>query len=132
MHCCLPIFTFPPSSPPPPPLFAPLISSSLSPFSLHSLGMLHGSSSLVLQLVKGEEVVLTFSCSSTLERDDWMESFRVLKQLALPCNLEHHSPTQPGQGKVISTKTAIGATYHYRERHLPLKKNVIIFNCNCV
>lgn len=54
-----------------------------------------------LQLLKGEEVLLTFSCPA-MEREEWLESFRVLKQLALPCSsVGQNSPTQPGQGKAV-------------------------------
>ena len=37
------------------------------------------------QLVMGEEAVLTFSCTSVVEREEWTEAFRVLNQLAQPC-----------------------------------------------
>ena len=39
-----------------------------------------------LQLVKGDEVILTFACSSIMEREEWLESFRILNQLAVPCD----------------------------------------------
>lgn len=39
-----------------------------------------------MQLIKGDEVILTFACGSVMEREEWVESFRILNQLALPCD----------------------------------------------
>ena len=56
---------------------------------------------LPLQLIKGDEVILTFACSSVHERDEWTDSFRVLNQLALPCDAGQQT-NKPLSGKVIS------------------------------
>lgn len=51
------------------------------------------------QLIKGDEVILTFACGSMMERDEWTESFRILNQLALSC--ETGQPlSKPITGKV--------------------------------
>ena len=54
----------------------------------------------LLQLIKGDEVILTFACPSIMEREEWTESFRVLNQLALPCDTEQQL-SKPLTGKYI-------------------------------
>ena len=44
------------------------------------------------QLVMGEDAVLTFSCTSVVEREEWTEAFRVLNQLAQPCGTPQQVP----------------------------------------
>jgi len=51
--------------------------SPISP-SLHTCTHTH------MQLVMGEEAVLTFSCTTVMEREEWTEAFRILNQLAQP------------------------------------------------
>ena len=34
------------------------------------------------QLVMGDEAVLTFGCSTFIEREEWTEAFRILNQMA--------------------------------------------------
>lgn len=50
------------------------------------------------QLLKGEDVVLTFSCSTLVERDEWTESLRILNQLAL-CRADHRLSQLPHSGE---------------------------------
>ena len=40
----------------------------------------------------GEDAVLTFSCTSVVEREEWTEAFRVLNQLAQPCGTPQQVP----------------------------------------
>ena len=49
---------------------------------LASLSLSLPSSSLSPQLVMGDEAVLTFGCSTFIEREEWTEAFRILNQLA--------------------------------------------------
>ena len=61
----------------------------------HSLSL---SLSLSLpQLLVGDEVVLTFGCSSVSEREEWMKAFDVFRQIALP------APEHPALHTVTST-----------------------------
>ena len=44
-------------------------------------------------------MILTFACSSVMEREEWTESFRILNQLALPCETAQGSKPQSGTGE---------------------------------
>lgn len=51
----------------------------------------------LLQLLVGDEVVLTFACSSAAERDEWTSAFDIFRQMALP------APEHPALQTVVST-----------------------------
>ena len=59
---------------------------------LHTHMHTHTPHTCTPQLVMGEDAVLTFSCTSVVEREEWTEAFRVLNQLAQPCGTPQQVP----------------------------------------
>ncbi len=52
------------------------------------------------QLFLGEDPLITFSCATMVEREEWTEAFRVLKLLALP-SVETVSSSSPHTGEYV-------------------------------
>lgn len=60
---------------------------------------LHTCTHTHVQLVMGEEAVLTFSCTTVMEREEWTEAFRILNQLAQPYgSSKQATPPITGEG----------------------------------
>ena len=99
----------------------------------HTHTLTHTHTHTHTQLIMGDEAIVTFSCSSVVEREEWTEAFRVLNQLALPLDAAEQA-AMPLTGKLgcfFRTKICVFLSYENSDDNLTsLSLSIDYFSVN--